>query len=312
MFLVAANFAHAQNVGIGTNVPSYKLDVNGSFRSMHNAYFMEQIQIGGMGSTAHALQVTDGSIALYNTTHNRHWYLNYSTSYRQFSIVEAQNGTGTLRFVIAEGGNVGIGTYQPASKLHVNGDVTLSDGNVVLARGVGNNLVEKGFVQLNGDDLRIGTYSSNDNGRFVVRVDGGDRMIVNGQGDAALTGNMSVAGNAAVAGNLTVKGNKGVLYNAASAANIRYYTREASFSVNALAPQTLSSEATIAFDSGFTNAPVVIVGDIVSNGGTAGQLFALDLKVYNVTANSCKVRLINNGNAPITQSITWNIVCIGN
>ncbi len=299
--LLSYNLTNAQNIGIGTTTPGYKLDVNGTLRSTGNAYFDNRVNIGSVpGNNYYTFQVNDGQMAIYNTADNKHWYFSYNSGYNQFSLVEATNGTGTLRVVVNNGGNMGVGTFEPSSKLHVNGDVKVSDGEFILTEGVGNTSVNKGFVQLNGDDLRIGTYSSNDNGKFIVRVDGGDHFSVNGEGDASLSGD------------LTVKGNKGVLYNAASAANLRYYTREAAFSVTGLQPQTLSGETTIAFDGGFTNPPVVIVGDIVSNGGTAGQLYALELKVYAVTANSCKVRLMNTGNIPVTQSITWNIVCVGN
>jgi len=112
------------------------------------------------------LQVNDGQIAIYNTLDNKHWYFNYSSTYNQFSLVEASNGTGTLRVVVNNGGNMGVGTYEPSSKLHVNGDVKVSDGEFILTEGVGNASVNKGFIQLNGDDLRIGTYSSNDNGNL--------------------------------------------------------------------------------------------------------------------------------------------------
>ena len=46
--------------------------------------------------------------------------------------------------------------------------------------------VDKGFVQLSGDNLRLGTVSSNNTGKFVVRTNGADRMTVDQNGNAAV------------------------------------------------------------------------------------------------------------------------------
>jgi len=299
LLLLSSHFVQAQNVGIGTTTPNHKLDVNGTLRSTGNAFFNDKVVVGGASPVPYKFVVTDGEMGVYSTAANKYWYFDYYNGYNQFALYEGSNGSATIRLSVNNGGNVGIGTYQPSAKLHVNGDVKVSTGEIILSNGVSNSSEDKAFVQMSGDNLRVGTYSSNTNGKFIVRVGGGDQVTVNGDGDLSAQGEM------------TVKGNKGVLYNASGAANMRYYTRQASFSVNNLQPQTLSGETSIAFDGGFSLPPVVTVGDIVSNGGTAGQLFALDLKVYDVTANTCKVRLMNTGNAPITQNITWNIVCIG-
>lgn len=44
------------------------------------------------------------------------------------------------------------------------------------------NAGDKGFVQLSGDDLRIGTFSSNTEGRLIVRTQGGNRAVVDQNG----------------------------------------------------------------------------------------------------------------------------------
>jgi hypothetical protein len=110
--------------------------------------------------------------------------------------------------------------------------------------------------------------------------------------------------------NLTVSGNKGLLRNAAGSTQLRYYTRTAAFTAILPAFGT-SAEGSIGF-SGFTNPPQVMVGDIVSTGGTVGQLYRVQLVIYDVTANSCHARLINTSNAAVNYNITWNIICIGN
>jgi hypothetical protein len=73
----------------------------------------------------------------------------------------------------------------------------------------------------------------------------------------------------------------------------------------------LSGEGTFGISGGFTSAPQVMVGDIVSTGGSAGQLYRVQLIVYGCTATSCKARLLNTSPNAVNYSITWNIICIG-
>jgi hypothetical protein len=121
-------------------------------------------------------------------------------------------------------GNVGIGTIIPSEKLHVagsirsTGDLKLSgDAGVgvsnpeqrlhvrssTASQGIlmeGDNPIlqlrqtnapsagytDKGFVQLSGDNLRIGTNSSNTDGKVVIRAGGGDRVYVDGTGNVGI------------------------------------------------------------------------------------------------------------------------------
>ena len=193
--------------------------------------------------------------------------------------------------VVLKSGNVGIGTDAPAENLVVNSDA----GTSIQLQTSG---IDKGFVQLSGNDLRIGTYSSNAAGKLKVRVGGADQVSVDG------------AGEMVVEGDVTVRGNKGVLYNAASTNSLRYYTRTASFTISLAAHAASTSAIYIAF-SGFTSTPVAFVGNIVTTGGTAGELHRCVLQLYNVTAAGCNAKIINTDSSPINQDITWNIICIG-
>jgi hypothetical protein len=230
--------AVAQNVGIGTLTPAYKLDVAGVIRASANCYINGYL---GVNTTnpLYSLQVNNGSIAIYNTADAKTWYFNYSSDAGYFQLSEG----GIARLVVANGGNVGIGTTSPAAKLDVSGNAVVSS-------------------------------------------------------------------SLAVGGAATVNNGKGVLYNAANSNNLRYYTRTAAFSVVNLAPLGISSESSIGF-SGFTQAPQVFVGNIVSTGGTAGQLYKCQLIIYDVTASGCKCRISNTSNTTLSQDITWNISCIG-
>ena len=232
------------NVGIGTALPAYKLDVAGIINSSSDTYVGGYFGVGTK-TPAYKIQVQDGSVALYNSTDSKYWVMNYSSSGNSFNI----NEDGTSRLVIANGGNVGIGTTAPSAKLDVNGS-------------------------------------------------------------AEVNGALTVNGTASISGALTVKTNKGVMYSAAGSTPIRYYTRSAAFTLINLAAHSLSAEGSIGF-SGFTGTPQVFVGDIVSNGGTTGPLYQLQLVIYNVTSSGCKCRILNTSNSTINQNITWNIMCIG-
>ncbi len=127
-----------------------------------------------------------------------------------------------------------------------------------------------------------------------------------------VAGNINGTGNLDVDGNLTVNDGKGVIRNSAGSGQLKYYTRTAAFSTGNLAGNALSAEGSIGFTSGiFTQPPQVFVGNIVSTGGTAGQLYRVQLILYGVTTTSCKARLLNTSPNPVNYSITWNIICIG-
>ena len=97
-------------------------------------------------------------------------------------------------------GNVGIGRNAPSYKLHVRQE---SSGDGILVDGInpifqfrqgdlGGGFSNAGFIQLAGDDLRLGTNSGNSSGSFVIRTGGYNRVEVTGSGIMRL---LDVAGN---------------------------------------------------------------------------------------------------------------------
>jgi hypothetical protein len=96
---------------------------------------------------------------------------------------------GTLLFCIAaffvtviSGQNVGIGTNNPTGRLHIdlNGTVTPyailiddDDDPVIRIRKAN---ISKSFLEIAGDDFRIGTYATNPLGRLILRTNSADRM----------------------------------------------------------------------------------------------------------------------------------------
>jgi hypothetical protein len=126
-----SNVLLAQNVGIGTNSPQYKLDVVGELHTTSNAYLGSYVGINTT-SPSYRLQVNDGSIAIFNSADTKTWYFNYNSTENYFQLSEG----GVPRMVVANGGNVGIGTTAPSAKLDVNGDAEVS-GNLTVQGGKG-------------------------------------------------------------------------------------------------------------------------------------------------------------------------------
>jgi hypothetical protein len=120
----------SRKVGINTTTPQYNLDVNGTVRVTGNLYAGSQI---GVGTTtpADALQVTNGAIAISNTTDAKTWKFDYSDTENGLRIQEG----GVTRMFLANGGNVGIGTSTPTASLTVNGSATF--GGSITINNVG-------------------------------------------------------------------------------------------------------------------------------------------------------------------------------
>ena len=79
----------------------------------------------------------------------------------------------------------------------------------------------------------------------------------------------------------------------------------------------LSAEGSIIFGGNFTSAPKVLVWDIDVAGGSAGELYRVQLVLYcckvdNAINSSCKARLLNTSPNAVNYTITWNCVAIGN
>lgn len=92
-------------------------------------------------------------------------------------------------------GNVGIGVSSPEDRLHIRSSgsgvgIMLDAINPILQLRQSNfpssGYTDKGFVQLSGDNLRIGLNSSNTNGRFMVRTHGYDQLEFDGSAGAKL------------------------------------------------------------------------------------------------------------------------------
>lgn len=88
-------------------------------------------------------------------------------------------------------GNVGIGTATPATKFHLVGNLLTENGSITINNPTAilqlqNAGVNKGFMQLSGNNVRIGTNSGNTGGEFVVRMNGNTNMVIDSTGDVGI------------------------------------------------------------------------------------------------------------------------------
>lgn len=99
--------------------------------------------------------------------------------------------TGGLdRIWVTRNGLTGIGTEAPTSKLEIDAtstnDLAMAINDQAPTIMLRNNGVDKGFVQVVGDDLKIGVNTTNNNGKFIIRTNGQDRVFVDNGGNMSI------------------------------------------------------------------------------------------------------------------------------
>lgn len=220
------------NVGIGTNTPQYKLDVNGTARVTGNLIATSGISIGTT-TDGTALLVADGDIAITSTADAKTWKFDYNDANDNLTLQE----NGTARMVFQNGGNIGIGSAIPTSRLSVDGTGSFT-GNLTVNNG-------RGIVR---------TTSANSMKTHIIQVNLGTSFTVTNAGCATT------------------------------------------------ASQNITS-------AGFSAAPTVQVGNLVSGTGDFGKLI---INVQTVTATGVTVRFCNNTTIPISlNNVIFNVMCVG-
>ncbi|MBC7935820.1 MAG: hypothetical protein H7Y86_10765 [Rhizobacter sp.] len=155
----------SDSIGIGTSSPDEKLHVNGTLRTSDGDLQFNEISGtasklisdyngGGGNGYIHSLNFYDGTV--------RRGFLQYA------------------KFDDPLENRIDFGVPSTLFSIQTDGVSTFTapDGTLQLQSGG----VDKGFVQLAGNDLRMGTNSSNSDGRFIIRSGAADRFFVDGQG----------------------------------------------------------------------------------------------------------------------------------
>jgi hypothetical protein len=182
------HFTFSQSVGIGTSNPnsSAQLDVFSTSKGLL-APRMTTIQKNAIATPAAGLMVYDTNLSAFYFYNGSTWLPLASNSSSSPWIVS------NTAIYNSNSGNVGVGITAPLQKFHLAGNFLQDNGTVTLNNAAGivqfqNAGVNKSFIQLAGNNLRIGTNAGNGDGKFVVRVDGSDKVLVDS------TGNMQVIG----------------------------------------------------------------------------------------------------------------------
>jgi trimeric autotransporter adhesin len=219
ILLVTIISAMAQNVGIGTTNPnnSALLDLNSTTRGL----LLPRLN----NTQMFAIDNPASGLVVFNTNYNQLYHYN-GTAWRSLLNSDYWIRPLNNRDVMGNStDSVGIGITVPTRRLDVNGTMRvrgtlfadgsisaeglLVSGNFLANTGVVNGSLQtneqvvinnasaivqlsasgenKGFMQLNGNDLRIGTNSGNDDGKFVIRTNGADRVSVDEAGVLNIT-----------------------------------------------------------------------------------------------------------------------------
>lgn len=190
LMLLPFSCLHAQNIGIGTTIPTAKLTVEGN-----------EITANGQGA----------AIKIQNTSSTNAWFLRAggngtNTPINGFSIADNIG----YHFTMASGGNIGIGMMPSDAKFHVNGEMRLQGLNLFeFGAGVAGKEVNAGNVGYNAFGQNglvfVGGGTTNLNRRMFFFAEGG--TVMNGPLD--FNGPLSVNGNSGTAGQVLTSNGTG-------------------------------------------------------------------------------------------------------
>lgn len=103
------------------------------------------------------------------------------------------------------GDKIGINIAGPNERLEVGGNIRTTGSMIIdntsAILQLKSAAVNKGFMQLSGDNVRIGTNSGNATGNVIFRMNGNDRITINPEGDIDIEGkitNIASTGNASL------------------------------------------------------------------------------------------------------------------
>ena len=130
-------------------------------------------------------------LVVYDNTSER-FYMRQNDAWKFF--IDSDYWIKSGNDVLNIGDSIGLNVVNPKERLEVGGNIRALGAKLNNTSGSTeinflSSDVEKGFIQLtgtNGDNFRLGTVSSNETGKFIVRTNGADRIYVDAGGNVSI------------------------------------------------------------------------------------------------------------------------------
>jgi hypothetical protein len=208
------------NVGIGVASPDERLTLTSNIKLNGSAGLIKfETAVGGTGTPFTSLRYAPGLQFLREGTTTQLGKIEYVDTASFTNFMRIRMGSNVENGITLNTSNyTGMGTNDPLARLHVRGEAgadeiainsgTFSTGETaaiqfyssIIAGSAG---TKKVFMLLDDNDLKIGTNSGNNTGKFIIRNNGADRVYVDDNGNVGIgvpapTFKLSVAGNASI------------------------------------------------------------------------------------------------------------------
>lgn len=180
----------AQRVGMGTTMPhnSAQLDI----KSTNSGLLIPSMT----GAQRNAIQSPADGLLVYDLSVSK-LYQYQDGAWRYFADNSMWTQGTTKQRIYNLSDSVGIGTGNISERLHIlgkvftTGDLQNTGGSLTINNTTGtlqlqNTEVDKAFVQLSGNNLRMGTSPYNTTGNLVIRMNGTDRITMNEVGQTGV------------------------------------------------------------------------------------------------------------------------------
>jgi hypothetical protein len=270
------------NVGIGTNNPNYKLDVNGNVYAGNNSYLLSTYDSIG-GSQYFGKQYLGGIIAgmeIENTTLGGNW------AQKLHFHSHAYGGGFGRRLTIAENGNVCIGTTTSVHKLDVSGNVNISAGST---------------YKINGQDLAFSN---------LIGIIPSSNLPFAGSGVSGVLGAVKVDGSSITitpSGVISASSASGSKWALSDSSNIYKMDGNVGIGVNGNIDEKLLVNGNLKITNGF-----LLTCNIITNTLNAVSISGAGSNITNINANNITLGTINNARLPVATSSVIGAVKKGN
>jgi hypothetical protein len=162
-----------------------------SVKSLTTDTAVNATQLGGVAANQYVVTTDPRMTDARNPLPNSPNYIRNSTTQQTSANI---NISGTAQFgshgdfggTLSAGNFFVTGTSTLTGNVNTSGDITMNNnGGILQFQDAG---VNKGYVQISGDNLRLGTNLGNATGNLIIRINGTDRVTINPAGNFNLNG----------------------------------------------------------------------------------------------------------------------------